>query len=268
MRKTGVVVVAGCLTFLSAAVAQPPGVCAEPEQVRSSPAWKAFISTLEDYYLAPQGLAPTDLSVNTLGKIMGHALGRQARYVGDDAQRRATFACIELGIEQGLGQAHQIYETVLGFSGATGGSENPSRLVQEAAIGFFDEEIVALTGVGTDQSIPSIFSGETGMVGGAASTSGGSDPKREVPSAHRLKCKFNLDPHLYTTVRPNYEWYLLRRPWKGNGYYYDAVEVNAEWSSDHAKRPDNRLRPDQLIVLKGTKDEVRQRVGEIQQECL
>ena len=71
--------------------------------------------------------------------VYGHGLGRVASAVRDDPGRKALFDCLQIGVEQVAASSEFL------FGGVSSGAKY--RLVQEAAMGMRDEEVLRATGV-------------------------------------------------------------------------------------------------------------------------
>jgi hypothetical protein len=264
--KTTAYALSGVLYFVSAVAGAADSSCPADDGVLGSELWLELIRVVEENYLAPRDLDVTALSSRQWAKILGHGLGRQAHYVGDDARRRSLFACLEKGLTEALSSVSVAHVGLQEYKGESA-SEILSRVAREATIGFHDEEVSKLTGVGPTESIPSVFAEALRVPESPdpASGVGGQAEVKSQPSPGR--CRFNLHPSLYTSAHAAFVWYLVRQPRGRGGYYYDTVAVNPEWGPDHRKRPENRLKPGQEILVQGSKTEILERIRELRKDC-
>jgi len=268
MKPTGpnpfTVALALAMLLCPALRATADDACPAQSGVADSELWRAFARQTEADYLLPRGLHKSELSPEQWARILGHSLGRQARHVGIDPRRRALFSCLEVGVAETLADLSEAYGALPGDAPADDGALG--RSAEEATIGFYDEEISRLTGVEAGELATSIF-GEAIPV--PSSRVGGQGDEAMVAGAAAVltRCRFNLHPSLYTGAHPAYTWYLIRRPMRGGGYFYDTLEVPPTWGADHPKRPENRPRPDQAILVTGSKREILDRIGELRATC-
>ncbi len=253
--------------LLVAGAAAGESGCPGDRRVLGSRLWQGFSGTIEEHYLVSGGLEATDLSPKQWAKLLGYALSRQARYVQGDEQRRVLFACLEQGVTEALASICDAHRPLPGYEESA--LEPLAQIAHEAAIGFYDEEVAQLTGVESGERVPSIFDHGIGLPPIAELAEGGAEVevKQSAAPAGRTRCRFNLHPSLYTTAHPGFEWVLIRHPLSRGGEYYHTEEVNPEWPLDHPKRPENRLKPGQEIVARGTKAEILARVRELQEGC-
>lgn len=270
-RRQAVAIAASALSvvlFLGASGARAETGCPAPGGVLGSELWEAFSRIVEQDYLLPRGLDATVLSPRQWAKILGHGLSRQARHVGQDPERRTLFACLEGGVAQALTLISEAHRDLPGYSQQSG-TESLNQIAREAMIGFYDDEISDLNGVGPEDRVRSIFDQRIGIpqsLDPGAERRVEKDAKVAAP-AEPGRCRFNIHPSLYTPRHPTFEWVLIRQPLGRGGFYYDTVELNPDWPPDHPKRPVNRLKPDQKIVARGTKETVLERIRELRKSC-
>lgn len=258
-------VAAALLVPSPALLAQTAG--GESQQFFTTGTWREFTRTVEEHYLRPRKLSVVELSPRQLAKVLGHAIARQAPYVGDDPQRRARYESLRAAAESAL-VGEMIYLSWL--TGDDAGEAEAAVLSEDfagAVQGLCDDEILALTGVRGDETVPSVLSAETAAAASARVPAPLRLPAVDGPPAgERQRCRFYVDPSLYTDAKPDYEWALVLRPWRG-GFYYETWPIDPSWHVEHAKQPQNRLRPGQEIDLTGKKSDILARIEQLRMGC-
>ncbi|MDP6708482.1 MAG: hypothetical protein QF893_19235 [Alphaproteobacteria bacterium] len=153
---------AAVLAMAGFGAARAEGTCPDPAGARKSAAWRAFETVIKKHYLEPRGITMLKLSTVERLLVIGHALGRQARHVGDSARNRAAFDCLNVGIDQALA-AGTFHRSPLGVDDG-----RKFRKVQEAAMGMHDARVAKVTGVGADTPVPSVFDMASDLARGGA----------------------------------------------------------------------------------------------------
>lgn len=141
---------------------------------QNSPLWQVFQQFLEQEYGFSK-LAPDERA-----KVSGHALGRIASGVQGSREREEVFSCIRLGIEQYFGLE------VLRFS------KRRAKLVHMAAMGMYDPDVAAMTGVKRFNPPSAIFAATmTSLVspGGAAVSNSGASRGGNVVGGNDWRCR-------------------------------------------------------------------------------
>jgi hypothetical protein len=276
LKKKILVVAAVLCSIRTAPLAA--ATCASDELFRELPVRAEFGRVVKLHYLDPGEVDFATLAPATTAKILGHALTRQARHVGDDFDAEALFECLVAAIERELDDLEQAQGTLLGL-------DSPSSLrlravLGRARLGFHDTDVQTLTGVDGSLVLPSVFEGvapswgttpaptdEPRPASAQAPTANVADSDAPVPEAKVHPCRFNIPPEMFDRRHRDRDWYLLERPWRDNGFRYDVVQVPSDRAAADPKRPENRLQAGQRVVAKGSKQEVADAIGRARIHC-